>query len=106
MNDPNIFPDQGTVQLVWAVANLALRWALGLMATWLRRKSDMATAATDQFLSVGDAGERIGVTAWQVSRLYERGFMTPAPRIGGRRIIPVADLPRLKEAARKAGYLK
>ena len=56
--------------------------------------------------STGQAAKVVGIRPDQVMRLYERGLMPPAQRVGIHRAIPVDDLPRLKEAAIEAGYLK
>lgn len=42
--------------------------------------------AEQEYLTASEAGQRIGLTAFQVTRTYE-------------------DLPALKEAAKHAGYL-
>jgi len=57
------------------------------------------------YLTVGAAATRYGVPPWQIRRLFERGLLPPAPRVGPYRVIAVADLPRVEAALRKAGYL-
>jgi DNA-binding transcriptional MerR regulator len=56
-------------------------------------------------LTIGAAAGRFGVAAWQVRRLYERGILPPAERIGPYRVIDPADLPEVEAALRRAGYL-
>jgi hypothetical protein len=63
----------------------------------------MATA--DKLLTTGDAAQALGCREWQVSRLYERGFLPEPPRVGGKRVLTQADLPAIRDAAVRAGYL-
>lgn len=83
----------------WVVRQLGrlLLWGISLMAKTIEAETEYLTAA--------EAGERLGISGYQVTRTYERGFMPPARKLGRVRMIPVEDLPALKEAARKAGYL-
>jgi DNA-binding transcriptional MerR regulator len=57
------------------------------------------------YLTIGAVAQRCGCPAWQVRRLFERGLLPPAPRVGAYRVIPAAELPRVKAALRAAGYL-
>jgi hypothetical protein len=57
------------------------------------------------FLTVGAVAVRYGVQAWQIRRLFERGLLPPAPRVGPYRVIAVADLPKVEKALRDARYL-
>jgi DNA-binding transcriptional MerR regulator len=56
-------------------------------------------------ITIGAAAARLGVEPWQVRRLYERGALPPAARVGSYRVIDPADLPLVKSALRDAGYL-
>jgi DNA-binding transcriptional MerR regulator len=56
-------------------------------------------------LTIGAVADRFGVPAWQVRRLFERGILPPAARVGAYRVINPADLPKVGEALRQAGYL-
>jgi hypothetical protein len=40
-----------------------------------------------------------------VRRLFERGLLPPAPRVGAYRVIAVGDLPLVEKVLREAGYL-
>jgi hypothetical protein len=62
-------------------------------------------AIADELLTTGDAAHEIGVREWQVSRLFERGLLVEPPRVGERRVLRRADLPAVREAAIRAGYL-
>jgi hypothetical protein len=48
---------------------------------------------------------RYGCPAWRVRRLFERGLLPPAPRVGAYRVIAVGDLPLVEQALRAADYL-
>ena len=41
-----------------------------------------------------------------VRRLYERGLLPPAPRVGAYRVVVKSDLPKVETALREAGYLR
>jgi DNA-binding transcriptional MerR regulator len=56
-------------------------------------------------LTIGEAALRLGVRPWQVRRVYTRGLMPPAARVGAYRVIPEQDLPKVERALRQAGYL-
>jgi len=56
-------------------------------------------------LTIGAVARRFGCTRWQVRRLFERGLLPPAPRVGAYRVIAADDLPVVEEALRRAGYL-
>jgi DNA-binding transcriptional MerR regulator len=56
-------------------------------------------------LTIGAASDQLGVAAWKVRRLYERGILPPAERIGCYRVIDADDIPKVRAALRQAGYL-
>jgi DNA-binding transcriptional MerR regulator len=56
-------------------------------------------------LTIGAVADQFGVAAWQVRRLFERGILPPADRVGAYRVINPADLPKIGAALRQAGYL-
>jgi DNA-binding transcriptional MerR regulator len=56
-------------------------------------------------LTIGDVARRFGCAAWMVRRLFERGLLPPAPRVGVYRVISAGDLPLVERALREAGYL-
>jgi hypothetical protein len=53
----------------------------------------------------GDLCKRFGVLPWQVMQVMRRGFLAEPSRIGPYRYWVEADLPRVEEALRRAGYL-
>jgi DNA-binding transcriptional MerR regulator len=56
-------------------------------------------------LTIGAVAKHFGVSPWQVRRLFERGMLPPAARVGAYRVVEAADLPNIEESLRKAGYL-
>lgn len=56
-------------------------------------------------LLLGEAADRLGVEVWQLRRLFERGLLPAARRIGPFRVLAARDLPRIKKALCGAGYL-
>jgi len=56
-------------------------------------------------MTVGQAANRLGVTARQVRRLYLRGLLPEPARAGLYRLISEDALPELELALRRAGYL-
>ena len=57
------------------------------------------------YLTIGAVAKHFGCPAWQVRRLFERGLLPQAPRVGAYRVIANNDLPVVGEALRRAGYL-
>jgi hypothetical protein len=55
--------------------------------------------------TVGQIAARYGVPAWKVRRVFERGLVPPATRVGAYRVVPASELPVIEEALRQAGYL-
>jgi DNA-binding transcriptional MerR regulator len=58
-----------------------------------------------QTYTLGDVARHFGVEVWQVRRLYERGILPPAARVGLYRVVTTDDLPIVERALRSAGYL-
>jgi hypothetical protein len=57
-------------------------------------------------MTLGQVARRFGCALWQVRRLYERGILPPALRVGVYRVVHVQDLPKVERALREAGYIK
>lgn len=57
------------------------------------------------YMTIGEAAERIGIRQWKLGRLYERGLLPRPPKLGPYRVVRESDLPAIVEAARKVGYL-
>ncbi len=57
------------------------------------------------YYTLGEIAREFGATVWQVRRLFERGILPPAERIGRYRVVRAGDLPRVVEELRKAGYI-
>jgi DNA-binding transcriptional MerR regulator len=56
--------------------------------------------------TLGAVAKHFGVAVWQVRRLFERGLLPEPGRAGAYRLVAPADLPRVEEALRAAGYLR
>jgi DNA-binding transcriptional MerR regulator len=57
------------------------------------------------YFTVGAAARHLGCQPWQIRRLFERGLLPPAPRVGTYRVIAAKDLPKVEAALRQAHYL-
>ena len=57
------------------------------------------------YYTLGEIAREHGATVWQVRRLFERGILPPAERIGLYRVVRADDLPRVVDALRVAGYI-
>ena len=55
--------------------------------------------------TLGDIARLYDRPVWMVRRLYERGLLPEPPRVGGYRVVPLADVPLVEAAMRRAGYL-
>jgi excisionase family DNA binding protein len=66
----------------------------------------MAAVAEREYLTTGEAAVRLGAREWRVARLYQRGLLPEPRRLGRARLIPASDLPRLRDALMRAGYLQ
>lgn len=58
-----------------------------------------------EYLTLGAVGKRLGAKIWQIRRLYERGLLPPAERVGPYRVVAESDLPRIEKALKAARYL-
>lgn len=60
----------------------------------------------EKMLTLGEAAKSLGVDTWQVQRLFERGLLPEPARFGRYRMVKESELPTVREALKKAGYLK
>jgi DNA-binding transcriptional MerR regulator len=60
---------------------------------------------TPRVYSAVEVAALLGVTPWQVRTVHQRGLLPPPARAGLPRVIFPADLPALRRALQKAGYL-
>lgn len=58
------------------------------------------------YLTVPEVAKHFGCAPWKVRRLYERGVFPNPKRAALTRLIDEADLPKIEQALRDAGYLK
>jgi hypothetical protein len=67
-----------------------------------------ATTATltDNLLTLGDVAQRLGCQLWQVARVIDRGLFPQPARVGCYRVLSLDDLPAMRAALIKAGFLK
>jgi len=63
-------------------------------------------AGAGSYLTLGDLGRRLGVPVWKIRRLYERGLLPAARRVGSWRVVMETDVSTVEEALRAAGYLE
>jgi hypothetical protein len=56
-------------------------------------------------LTIGQIARHFGCLPWQVRRVFERGLLPEPQRIGAYRVVEAADLPKIEQALRQAGYL-
>jgi len=64
----------------------------------------MVTTA-NEFLTLGQVAQKYGCQAWQVLRLFTRGILPEAARVGRARVVHVGDLPAVEKALRECGYI-
>jgi DNA-binding transcriptional MerR regulator len=57
-------------------------------------------------MTIGEVASHFGVQTWQVRRLFQRGLLPPALRVGVYRVVNNDELPAIEAALRQAGYLK
>jgi len=57
------------------------------------------------FMTIGAVARCYDCPPWKLRRLFERGLLPPAPRMGAYRVIAVSDLPQVEKALCAAGYL-
>ena len=53
---------------------------------------------------IGDIADMVGCQSWRLRRLAERGLV-PSRKIGRQFVFDVDDVPAIREAAERAGYL-
>ncbi|HEY7153807.1 MAG TPA: hypothetical protein VH575_07590 [Gemmataceae bacterium] len=57
-------------------------------------------------LTIGEVALRLNCQQWQIRKVCNLGLYPEPPRFGNQRAFRESDLPKIKEALRKAGYLK
>ena len=63
------------------------------------------TPTTTGIATLGDLARHFHRPIWMIRRLFERGFLPAAERVGGYRVVPISDIPMVEAALRAAGYL-
>lgn len=69
-------------------------------------KIQKAKTTAAQPLTLGQIATRYGIQLWQVQRIYQRGLVPEADRIGRTRVVQPADLPSVEAALVKGGYIQ
>jgi hypothetical protein len=59
----------------------------------------------NELMSTGQVARHFGVSEWRVNRVLERGLLARPERFGRYHMFRPADLPAVREALIKAGYL-
>jgi hypothetical protein len=62
--------------------------------------------ATQRAHTIGAVARHFNVAVWQVRRVILRGLLPEPDRIGAYRVFTTAELPKVKAALIKAGYLR
>jgi DNA-binding transcriptional MerR regulator len=57
-------------------------------------------------LTLGQVGEIFGLPTWKIRRLYERGLIPAASRVGLYRVVHESDLPEIERALKDARYIR
>lgn len=88
----------------WAVGQI-LRAAIQSLANLTFKRRRTMSNPTEGLMTLGQVADNLGVQVWRVRRLYERGILPEPPRFQRSRLVRRDDLPAVKEALEKAGYL-
>lgn len=64
----------------------------------------IAEHSTD-YMTAGDLAVHFGRPEWQIRRLWERDFLPTPKRIGAYRVVHRRELPAVRAALVRAGYL-
>ena len=62
--------------------------------------------STPELLSTGQVADLLGMQTWRIQQLYKRELVPEPRRCGRWRMFAPEDIPIIREAAQKAGYLK
>ena len=68
--------------------------------------TETPSVSLGDILTLGPAAEALGIKNWQLERLFTTGRAPRPGKIGHYRVVPKSELPRLREAAVAAGYIK
>lgn len=66
----------------------------------------LMSPAEEKRYTLGEVARTLGCDIWYIRRLYERNLLPPAERVGTYRVVRESDLPKVREALKKAGYVK
>jgi hypothetical protein len=57
-------------------------------------------------LTLGQVGEIFGLPTWKIRRLYERGLLPAASRVGNYRVVNESDLASIESVIKSEGYVR
>ena len=63
------------------------------------------TTVNASSLTLGLVSKTVGVDLWKLQRALERGFDFPTHKVGVYRCVYASDLPLVRQALERAGYL-
>ena len=72
---------------------------------WLAITIGPRTRTVPPTFTAGQICKLYGILPWQLKQALVRGFLSEPPRVGPYRVWFEADLPRVREALIRAGYL-
>jgi hypothetical protein len=56
-------------------------------------------------LTLGQIANRLGCQLWHVQRVFDRGLVNEAPRVGRQRVVYPDQIPAVRQALTDAGFL-
>jgi hypothetical protein len=62
--------------------------------------------ATTRLLTLGQLATQLRCQLWQIQRLFDRGLLPPARRVGRMRVVDEADIDAVRQALVRAGYTR
>jgi len=62
--------------------------------------------SAEDLMTLGEVAAALGCQWWHVVRLYQRKLLPEPPRVGKNRVVRRQELPVVRSALKKAGYLK
>jgi hypothetical protein len=83
---------------------------LGLALKWVASRLEKPTMSESELrlLTMGEVAREIGrgCQSWQVARIFERGLLPAAMRIGRYRVVRADQVPEIRRVLEEARYIK
>jgi hypothetical protein len=70
------------------------------------RTNEGGGMATAEALTLGAAAARLGLPLWRLQRAFTLGLLPVPMRAGRLRLVPADQLPIIRAALERAGYLR